>query len=202
MSVPSVSFGSLSNVNKPKCVLFDIDDTLGYSDFAVTNPHVKRNAPLITSKSGVSFYWFSRPGLRDLLQVLDYYKIPFGIWTAATKEYAETIVQNIVEPLKYSPHWLLHNHHCSWVPESNIIKKDVSDFVSGIKVEHPFWLDAKYSKNCDVEFWKKTEPHEIWLLDDFEPHFETKTFGLKLPPFKHPNDKTFIDVINIIHSCK
>ena len=73
-------------------IVLDLDETLIHSE---TNPDMMTNPDFIFKIDGIKYFVRKRPGLDlFLLYIIKSFKI-IGIWTAATKDYAEKIVNNI-----------------------------------------------------------------------------------------------------------
>lgn len=191
-------------VRLPKFVFLDIDETLGATllkwskiDTAIVTPV----EPKKLSFQEIDLFWFSRPGLKLLINEFQKHGIHYGIWTAAKKPYASCVVDHLFEDIEYKPHWLLHDVHCTWYLE--FLKKDVPVFLQKINDNDPQFLDAMY-ESAPLEVWKAATPNNIWLIDNNEDHFGLGTYSWNIPDFDYQalHDSAFYDIIDFLRKMK
>ena len=144
---------------------------------------------------------FERPYLQRFLDII-FRKYNVSIWTAATKDYATFIIDNII--LKNNPerkiHWVFYRYHCDI---SNTIKngtKDLSMLWNIYKITH-FRKDNTVIID-DYDEVQKSQPTRTLVAPEFivfNKNAEEDNYLLKVGNMLKNNNK--INVNNINRFC-
>ncbi len=100
------------SVRKKVNVVLDLDNTLIYSiscdKFPKKNSHMHR---MVYHKMDDDYYVFERPGLQNFLNWL-YKNFNVTVWSAASPDYVEFIVKNVVEKNGRKVEYVLNSDNC------------------------------------------------------------------------------------------
>lgn len=101
------------NSRKPINVILDLDNTLIYSISCNKLPKNKSSHlhSMKFHKMDNDYYVFERPGLQDFLDWL-FKNYNVSVWSAASPDYVEFIVKNIVENNKRKLEYVLNSDNC------------------------------------------------------------------------------------------
>jgi TFIIF-interacting CTD phosphatase-like protein len=99
-------------IRKPINIILDLDNTLIYSIPQDKFPKKKNHLHSMKyHKMDDDYYVFERPGLKPFLNWL-FKNFNISIWSAASPEYVEFIVKNIIEKNGRSVEYVLNSDNC------------------------------------------------------------------------------------------
>ena len=102
----------VKNVRKQVNVILDLDNTLIYSIAQDKFPKKKNHLHTMKyHKMDNDYYVFERPGLHSFLNWL-FKNFNVSIWSAASPEYVEFIVKNIIEKVGRNIEYVLNSDNC------------------------------------------------------------------------------------------
>ena len=101
------------SLRKPINVILDLDNTLIYSISCEKLPKNKKSHlhSMKFHKMDDDYYVFERPGLQDFLDWL-YNNYNISVWSAASPDYVEFIVKNIIEKNGRKVEYVLNSDNC------------------------------------------------------------------------------------------
>ena len=159
--------------------IFDLDNTLVHTTrnvfdgrFTVFHIHVDNQ----------QHYVHVRPHVLDFIQSLCHHRIPWGVWTAAKKEYMTKVVQGLLR--------LANVHNCPHLAET-------------LKVclhrEHT----TRIANNIYLKDLTLFTPEEVILYDDSTLHRERNTYGkvVLVPKFDITRRKARFDCYFLTLCC-
>lgn len=161
-------------MQRPNIVL-DLDQTL-ISAEPVEEFKPKKNRDFTKHNMDGYYYVFERPHLQDFLTFL-FDRFNVSVWTAATKDYALYIIDNII--LKRGSNrkldYVFFSYHCG-------ISEDVKD---GTKALSMFWT---------VYNMPGYNEKNTMIIDDYDEVCKTQPKNcIPVPPFEYNDDKSIKD---------
>jgi hypothetical protein len=96
-------------------LVLDLDETLIHTVFPYAGA-VKSGLPAPHYRYANSMGGYLRPGLKQFLAFAQRSFTHVGVWTAASPDYAQFIVDQVLRPLGFAPKFLLTGTDCEWVP--------------------------------------------------------------------------------------
>lgn len=125
--VSSETFSLNKMPSRTKLIILDLDETLIHAVPKGTSElsHITQGLPYHEFSE---FYIFERPNLEEFLRILvEDYRL--AVWTAAQKEYATFVVNNILKPKLEGAarqiEWYLHADHCDISSKLSGVLKDL-----------------------------------------------------------------------------
>jgi hypothetical protein len=158
---------SPKKVRKPINVILDLDNTLIYSISQEKFPKKKTHLHSMKHyKMDDDYYVFERPGLQTFLNWL-FKNFNITVWSAASPEYVEFIVKNVIEKNKRNIEYILNSDNCE---ESQTVYGD-----KHIKNLNMLWdhyeIDGYDSYNTliidDLKMVCKIQPHNSIQIKSF-----------------------------------
>lgn len=126
----------MSDRNNKPCIVLDLDETLIHSmstqEYNETTKNQKKRIDNLDISDMDDYYTvIERPGLQEFLDIL-FKHFNVSVWTAASKDYASFIVENILlkkrgkgKP-KRQLEWLFFSYHCKISKKEKKSIKDLS----------------------------------------------------------------------------
>jgi len=96
-------------------LVLDLDETLIHTVFPYAGA-AQSGLPAPHYRYANSMGGYLRPGLRQFLAFAQRSFTHVGVWTAASPDYAQFIVDQVLRPLGFAPKFLLTGTDCEWVP--------------------------------------------------------------------------------------